>query len=83
MPVVVSKHAAESFAAFDLAVGLANVPLGIDQLVVQALMIPLCVIQPTTQHRAVQKPGRPMLGPGNRCESATQRRGTCRMALRW
>lgn len=44
MPVVVPKNAAESFAAFDLAVGLANVPLGIDQVVVQALMIPLSVI---------------------------------------
>ena len=44
MPVVVPKHAAESFAAFDLTVGLANVWLGMDQLVVQALVIPLCVV---------------------------------------
>ena len=42
--VVVPKHATESFAAFDLAAGLANVPLGLDQLVVQALMISLRVI---------------------------------------
>ncbi len=44
MPVVVSKHAAESFAAFDLAIGLANVPLRINQLVVQSLMVPFSVI---------------------------------------
>ena len=51
-PVVVPKHAAESLAAFDLAIDFAQVRVGIDHLVAQALMVALLVMMDDVRKRS-------------------------------
>ena len=52
MPVVVPEHAAESLPAFDLANDFAQVRIGIDHLVAQALMVALLVMMDDVRKRS-------------------------------
>ena len=44
MTIVVSKHATESFAALNLAIRMADILPGIDESIVETLVVALFVI---------------------------------------